>query len=959
LSTRWGCAVLRVLLFLVGITGPVAAQSGLGLPPGHVPAGAPVFNPANGHWYQAVQAPAGLTWYQARAASLALTHSGYPGHLITITSAAEQLFIERSLPVARELYWWTGAYQDTSAPDYREPDGGWRWVTGEPFVYTNWYPRQPDNDGSGENVLEFDAKLGNLWNDFPDWRPVSGYLVEFEPLTPPAGGSTAQVVVSPTSVVGGQTAVGQVILTQPAGPGGEVVTLSSSNHAAAVTPATVTVPAGSSSASFPIITFSVGTATAVTISAACVGFSGSATLTVLPTSGSPLLPPGHYGSPPVYNPVTGHWYQAVAVPAKLTWEEAHRAAQRLSLHGQPGHLVSITSAAENQFLLDRLSEATEGHWFIGGYQDERATDYREPAGGWRWVTGEPFVYTNWQSGEPNNAGGDEDRLHILNHGRWNDLGGSGGYLYGGYIVEYEAPLPQPPPSPAPAGGPVYNPANGHWYQAVRIAGTVTWPEARRVAETLFHQAYRGHLVTITSAAENQFVISLVNSLPGGPFDWWLGGFQDTSAPDYREPGGGWRWITGEPWGFAGWGQGEPNNTPNEQALHMSRFASHWNDLPESFPLSGFVVEYEATEAVPLPGNLLVNGSFETPRVRDGIGILAISGSGLPGWRVTHGTIDIIERWQQAPGQGRQSIDLVGSPSAAAIEQSFATEPGRKYRFSGWVSHNWGIPEGKANVQLDGVYFAQLYHNVPGRDEAMHWAQFSHEFTARSPITTLRTTDVTGLSEVHGIVLDGLSVLPVDGGGPVPPVPAAPTGLTAAAVSRDQINLAWRDNSSDETGFAIFRRTGGRDWERIALVGANITRFADWDVRPEFTYIYRVQAVNEAGASAWSNEASAATSPTPPPAAQPPAPPTALSAELVSATRVVLRWQDNSSDETGFGVWRRGEGGEWVRIGVAPANRPGFVDSTAQRGTRYLYRVRAHNRVGASAWTHEVAVTTPA
>jgi hypothetical protein len=297
LSRRWGCACLLVLLFLASIAGPGAAQSGFGFLPGHVPAGSPVYNPSNGHWYQAVQFSPGVTWYQARAAAVALTQSGYPGHLIAITSAEEQLFVERYLPVARELYWWTGAYQDTSAPDYREPNGGWRWVTGEPFRYTNWYPRQPDNDGSGENVLEFDAKLGNLWNDFPDWRPVSGYLVEYEPISPPTGGGAAQVTLSPTQVFGGQPAVGQVVLAQPAGPGGEVVTLSSSNPAAAVTPATVTVPAGSSFASFPIVTFSVGTPTAATISAACVGFSGSATLTVLPAPGSPLLPTGHYGSP--------------------------------------------------------------------------------------------------------------------------------------------------------------------------------------------------------------------------------------------------------------------------------------------------------------------------------------------------------------------------------------------------------------------------------------------------------------------------------------------------------------------------------------------------------------------------------------------------------------------------------------------------------------------------------------
>jgi hypothetical protein len=35
----------------------------------------------------------------------------------------------------------------------------------------------------------------------------------------------------------------------------------------------------------------------------------------------------------------------------------------------------------------------DGPW-IGGYQDSNAS---EPEGGWNWVTGEPWIYTNWQT----------------------------------------------------------------------------------------------------------------------------------------------------------------------------------------------------------------------------------------------------------------------------------------------------------------------------------------------------------------------------------------------------------------------------------------------------------------------------------------------------------------------------------------------------------------------------------
>jgi hypothetical protein len=81
-----------------------------------------------------------------------------------------------------------------------------------------------------------------------------------------------------------------------------------------------------------------------------------------------------------------------------------------------------------------------------------------------------------------------------------------------------------------------------------------------------------------------------------------------------------------------------------------------------------------------------------------------------------------------------------------------------------------------------------------------------------------------------------------------------------------VELSWTDNSSDETAFAIWRKGGGPltlvtpapatdgDWVRIAVVTPNTTRYADLDVQPDTTYVYRVRAISHAGASAWSNEA---------------------------------------------------------------------------------------------------------
>jgi hypothetical protein len=41
-------------------------------------------------------------------------------------------------------------------------------------------------------------------------------------------------------------------------------------------------------------------------------------------------------------------------------------------------------------------------------------------GTWVWITGEPFTFSNWAGGEPNNLGG-EDCVQMYVQGVWNDL----------------------------------------------------------------------------------------------------------------------------------------------------------------------------------------------------------------------------------------------------------------------------------------------------------------------------------------------------------------------------------------------------------------------------------------------------------------------------------------------------------------------------------------------------------
>lgn len=131
----------------------------------------------NNHYYDWV--PGRSTWQQARISANGMFHLGQIGQLATVTSAAEGSFITDSV---RNDFGWLGAFQDTLAPDYSEPAGGWRWVTGEPWSYTNWAGGQPDNFGGAQNFIR---TLGAPWDDLDNNASgsveLSGYYIEYVP----------------------------------------------------------------------------------------------------------------------------------------------------------------------------------------------------------------------------------------------------------------------------------------------------------------------------------------------------------------------------------------------------------------------------------------------------------------------------------------------------------------------------------------------------------------------------------------------------------------------------------------------------------------------------------------------------------------------------------------------------------------------------------------------------------
>ncbi|MCP5021382.1 MAG: hypothetical protein GY930_06360 [bacterium] len=138
--------------------------------------------------------------------------------------------------------------------------------------------------------------------------------------------------------------------------------------------------------------------------------------------------------------------------------------------------------------------------------------------------------------------------------------------------------------------PTVNPANGHAYKVV--TGTMDWITARDTAASMMFNGAAGHLVTFSDQAEIDWALNnLSTSRP------WIGLYHNVNAPNYSEPSNGWEWVTGEPFTFANWAAGEPNN--NSASGGAEDYAEmwgsgEWNDAElYHAATNSFIVEWES------------------------------------------------------------------------------------------------------------------------------------------------------------------------------------------------------------------------------------------------------------------------------------------------------------------------------------------------------------------------------
>jgi predicted phage tail protein len=176
------------------------------------------------------------------------------------------------------------------------------------------------------------------------------------------------------------------------------------------------------------------------------------------------------------------------------------------------------------------------------------------------------------------------------------------------------------------------------------------------------------------------------------------------------------------------------------------------------------------------------------------------------------------------------------------------------------------------------------------------------------------------------------------------------------MSSQQIDLTWKDNSTTEAGFKLYRSPDNITFSRIATLGANVTAFSNTGRAASTTYYYKVFAYNGKTNTAYSNTASATTLA---PATVKPAAPANLAVTALSSSQLRLTWTDMANNETGVRVYRSLDGKTFTEIAkLNLVNLTSYTNSGLSSNTIYYYRLRSYNNAGNSAYTSIVSRRTP-
>lgn len=264
----------------------------------------------------------------------------------------------------------------------------------------------------------------------------------------------------------------------------------------------------------------------------------------------------------IYN---GHLYQSF--DKHFSWEQAKIYCEQIG-----GHLATITSADENEALKSLVENQAQAWYWLGGTDEESE-------GIWKWVTGEEWSYSHWNTAQPDNSGGKEHYLHIYTNkqstvynGFWNDAPQTYNTTIG-FVCEYDTYNMEPV---------LTTKYNSHTYQV--FDNVLSWQAAKEYCESL-----GGHLVTITSEEEQNALLTAIteNNAGSNITHYWLGASNDISSQSMR-------WITGESFEYSNL---QDYSSETNCWLDLSVASGKWWAYGSYYPYMGFICEFEPDNVI--------------------------------------------------------------------------------------------------------------------------------------------------------------------------------------------------------------------------------------------------------------------------------------------------------------------------------------------------------------------------
>ena len=443
-----------------------------------------------------------LSWDNARD-----TASWYEGHLATITSEAENQFIQQALmEESASGQFWIGAYEDYY--DSASGDRSFAWVTGESFDYENWYPGEPNAPGY-ETAVELNVGEDGKWNDFAA-NNLLGSILEFP----------SDHELSDDPCEDGTTDCNNL------------------QFVGAIPPALVDRLSDDLNMTIEDIHAAIlddDLEMYLKMQADGLGTPGDSRL-------------GKF-RPEISSTEDSFFVFIAGYPEGFPSETVYYQ-----------WVIKYWDSESENVLLYQLSE--RGDYFIQFSPEED------------WLCLHESLYRYW---DPS----DYDYELSLIEDEAEDFDVKEIWPFD-FFGTCETPFDD---EDQPDWATFLGEFEGREYY---IAGIdLSWDDAR---DTAFW--YEGHLATITSEAENQFILDAILTENGGG-DYWIGGYES-----YYDSGTGDRsfsWLTDEPFDYANWGPEEPNNPGEETAIEfMAGNAGYWNDLAPA-NLLGSILEYPSDD----------------------------------------------------------------------------------------------------------------------------------------------------------------------------------------------------------------------------------------------------------------------------------------------------------------------------------------------------------------------------